>query len=99
MDMIEEIGPGRTDARERRLVDRHPELRPEERHQVLQYCERFETAAWLCAKQVREGGVEIQASAACLAEQFPELDISQIDRGLTRAMYADTGVRVSRSAE
>lgn len=26
MDMIEEIGPGRTDVRERRLADRYPEL-------------------------------------------------------------------------
>jgi|SRR5450830_990836 len=99
MDMIEEIGPDRTDARERRLADRHPELPPEERQQVLQYCDRFETAAWLCAKQVREGGVEIQAGAACLAEQFRELDISRIDRALTRAMRVDTRARVSRAGK
>jgi hypothetical protein len=88
MDLIEEIGPGRADLRERRLAARYPELGPEERQQVLQYCDRFETAVWLCAKQVHEGGVEIGAGAACLAEQFPELDIDQIDRKLTRAMAA-----------
>lgn len=91
MSMIEEIGPGRADLRERHLADRHPELQPEERQQVLQYCARFEAAAWLCVKQVREGGVTLEASAACLAEQFPELDIDQIDRGLSRAMRADNG--------
>ena len=50
MGMIEEIGPGRADLRERRLADRHPELQPEKRQQVLQYCARFEAAAWLCVK-------------------------------------------------
>lgn len=88
MDLIEEIGTGRADLRERRLADRYPELGPEERQQVLQYCDHLETAVWLCAKQVHEGGVEIGAGAACLAEQFPELDVSQIDRQLTRALAA-----------
>jgi hypothetical protein len=88
MDLIEEIGSGRADVRERRLADRYPELGSEERQQVLQYCDRLEAAVWLCAKQVREGGVEIQAGVACLAEQFPELDINQIDGKLTRAMAA-----------
>src|SRR5450759_685375 len=50
MGMIEEIGPGRADLRERRLADRYPELQPEKRQQVLQYCARFEAAAWLCVK-------------------------------------------------
>ncbi len=88
MDLIEEIGPGRADLRERRLADRYPELGPEERRRILQYCDRLETAVWLCAKQVHEGGVEIHAGVACLAEQFPELDISQINGKLTRAMAA-----------
>ncbi len=65
--MIDEIGSGHADLRERRLADRHPELRPEERQQVLHYCEQFERAAWLCAKQIREGGVTMQAGVGCLA--------------------------------
>jgi len=88
MGLIEEIGAARADVRERRLAQSYPELGPEERRRVLQYFDRFETAVWLCAKQVHEGGVEALAGAACLAEQFPELDIDQIDRKLARAMAA-----------
>ncbi len=90
MDMIGEIAPVPADLRERRLADWHPELPPEERRQVLRYCERFETAAWMCAKQVREGGIRLQAGAACLAEQVPELDILQVNQGLSRAMRAES---------
>jgi hypothetical protein len=46
---------------------------------------------WLWVKQVREGGVTLKASTACLAEQFPEPDIDQVDRGLSRAMRVDNG--------
>jgi hypothetical protein len=33
----------------------------------------------------------LEAGAACLSEQFPELDLDQVDRGLAHAMRPERG--------
>lgn len=66
----------------------HPQLGAGELRDVLLYCKQVEAAAWLCAKQVHEGGMTFDAGAACLAEQFPELDMDQVDRALGRVTHS-----------
>ena len=75
-------------ARERRLADLHPTADPEEIHDAVSYCRRAEKEAEICAEQVREGRMTRDSAAACLAEQFPDLDTDQLRATLGRAIGA-----------
>jgi hypothetical protein len=73
-------------AGERRLADRHPDRDPAEILDAVSHCGQAIAEAEVCAEQVREGRLSRDAAAACLAEQFPDLDLDQLRSALELAI-------------
>lgn len=85
VDVVQTLAANAATTRERRIEELHPGASPSEIQEVLHYCRRVETEAGVCAEQIRELRLTPDAALACLAEQFPELDMDQVRRALELA--------------
>ena len=91
MDAVLAPGWAATAGREQRLAEMQPERSAAEIREAFVYCGRAEAEAAVCADQVRQARLTFDSALACLAEQFPELDVDQLRRAFDLAIGRSRG--------
>lgn len=76
---------------EERLAKAHPELESGQARAVLSHCSRAMFAAKTCAEQVEDGRLTPERAIACLAEQFPDLEMDQLRLAIDQARSPRSG--------
>lgn len=91
MEMLLEAAAPPSSRLEERLARTHPELEIVRARAVLTHCSHAMFEARTCAEQVEEGRLTPERAIACLAEQFPDLDMDHLRLAIDQARSRSGG--------